>query len=156
MASAFNFSAQALQQRTCRLRSMPGLALDPLPARRSSCQLVQKRMKQKPHGIAIKRQEENKLNNSRGISSIMSSNNDSDLILGPHSAADTIKTFYKCINDKNLNKLECYISEDCYIEDCSFFNPFNGKKVTSLRLYSLICLVTTCQFYSLKQTNKKT
>ncbi|XWS48894.1 hypothetical protein CRYUN_Cryun13aG0115900 [Craigia yunnanensis] len=43
-------------------------------------------------------------------------------------AADTIKHFYMCINEKNLKKLGGYISEDCYIKDCSFFIPFNGKK----------------------------
>ncbi|XVF52955.1 hypothetical protein PTKIN_Ptkin05aG0059500 [Pterospermum kingtungense] len=126
MAVAVNFSAQALQQRTC-LREIAGLAVHPLPARRS-CQLVQNRMKKQPHGIAVQRQEENKSKNSRGTSRIMSSNNDSDLIIGPPSAADTIKHFYTCINEKNLNQLGGYISQDCYIEDCSFYNPFNGKK----------------------------
>ncbi|XWS38316.1 hypothetical protein CRYUN_Cryun19dG0121300 [Craigia yunnanensis] len=127
MAVAVNFSAQALRQRTC----LRAIALDLLPFQRS-CELEQKRMKKQPHGIAIKRQEKNKLTNSRGVFSIMSSNNDSDLILGPPSAADTIKHIYMCINEKNLKKLGGYISEDCYIEDCSFFNPFNGKKEVML------------------------
>ncbi|KAK6251343.1 hypothetical protein SCA6_005348 [Theobroma cacao] len=127
MAVAVNFSAQALRQRTCH-RAMAGLPFDPLPFQRS-CQLeCQKRMKEQPHRIAIKRQEKNKKTNNRGVSSIMSSYNDSDLIFGPPSASDTIKHFYMCINEKNLKKLGDYISEDCYIEDCSFFNPFNGKK----------------------------
>ncbi|XVF13077.1 hypothetical protein REPUB_Repub08aG0176800 [Reevesia pubescens] len=126
MAVAVNFSAQGLRQRTC-LRAMPSLALDPLPFQKS-CQLEQKRMKKQPHGIAIKRQGKYRITNIRGFSPIMSLNNDSDLIFGPPSAADTIKHFYMCINEKNLKKLEGYVSEDCYIEDCSFFNPFNGKK----------------------------
>ncbi|XVE57938.1 hypothetical protein DITRI_Ditri04bG0129700 [Diplodiscus trichospermus] len=126
MAVAVNFSAQALRQRTC-LRAMARPALDPFPFQKS-CQLEQKRMKKQPQGIAIKRTETNKLTNNRGFSSIRSSNNGSDLIFGPPSAADTIKHFYMCINNKNLKKLGDYISEDCYIEDCSFFNPFNGKK----------------------------
>ena len=136
MAVTVNFSAQALRQRTC-LGAMAGLALDPLPFQRS-CQLEQKRTKKQPQGIAIKRQEKNKLTNNREVSSIMSSNNGSDLIFGPPSAADTIKHFYMCINEKNLKKLGGCISEDCYIEDCSFFNPFNGKKVICLCLCSLI------------------
>ncbi|XWS43195.1 hypothetical protein CRYUN_Cryun16bG0081800 [Craigia yunnanensis] len=126
MAVAVNFSAQALRQRTC-LRAMAGLALDPLPFQRS-CQLEQKRTKKQAQGIAIRRLEKNKLTNNRRVSSIMSSNNVSDLIFGPSSAADTIKHFYICINEKILKKLGGCISGDCYIEDCSFFNPFNGKK----------------------------
>ncbi|OMO79573.1 hypothetical protein CCACVL1_13570, partial [Corchorus capsularis] len=121
MAFAVNFSAQALRPRTC-LNAMACLPLDPLPFQKT-CQLEQK-------GMSMKRLEKGKLSRNSGlmISPIMSNNNDSDLILGPPSASDTIKHFYMCINDKNLKKLEDYISDDCYIEDCSFFNPFNGKK----------------------------
>ncbi|XP_022737463.1 uncharacterized protein LOC111290428 [Durio zibethinus] len=124
MAIAVNFSEQALRHRTY-LRLIAGL--DPLPFQKS-CQLEQKRMKKQPHGIAISRQEKNKLTNNRGVSLIMSSNNNSDSILGAPSAADTIKHFYLCINEKNLEKLGGLISEDCHIEDCSFINPFYGKK----------------------------
>ncbi|KAA3460142.1 pentatricopeptide repeat-containing protein [Gossypium australe] len=127
MAIAVNFSAQALRQRTFP-RAMADLALNPLPSQ-TSHRLELKRTKQQPNGVAIKKQEQNKLTYNRGVSSVMlSSNSDIESILGQPSAADTIKDFYMCINEKNLKGLEGYISEDCYIEDCSFYNPFNGKR----------------------------
>ncbi|KAL4348005.1 hypothetical protein GQ457_17G022210 [Hibiscus cannabinus] len=127
MAIAVNFSAQAPRQSTFP-RAMADLALYPLPFK-TSCQLEQKRMKKQLHGVAIKRQERNKFSNNRGVYSIVSSSNsDNDSILGQPSTADMIKLFYECINEKNLKKLGGFISGDCYIEDCSFFNPFNGKK----------------------------
>ncbi|MBA0718734.1 hypothetical protein Golax_006464 [Gossypium laxum] len=127
MAIAVNFSAQALRPRTFP-RAMADLALNPLPSQTSHL-LELKRTKKQPNGVAIKKQEQNKLTYNRGVSSVMSSSNsDIESILGQPSAADTIKDFYMCINEKNLKGLEGYISEDCYIEDCSFYNPFNGKR----------------------------
>ncbi|MBA0862583.1 hypothetical protein Goshw_010418 [Gossypium schwendimanii] len=127
MAIAVNFSAQALRPRTFP-RAMADLALNPLPSQ-TSHRLELKRTKKQPNGLAIKKQEQNKLTYNRGVSSVMSSSNsDIESILGQPSAADTIKDFYMCINEKNLKGLEGYISEDCYIEDCSFYNPFNGKR----------------------------
>ncbi|KAK8500499.1 hypothetical protein V6N13_046897 [Hibiscus sabdariffa] len=127
MAIAVSFSAQAPRQSTFP-RAMADLALYPLPFK-TSCQLEQKRMKKQLHGVAIKRQDRKKFTNNRGVSSIVSSSNsDNDSILGQPSTADMIKLFYECINEKNLKKLGGFISGDCYIEDCSFFNPFNGKK----------------------------
>ncbi|KAK8266724.1 hypothetical protein V6Z12_D12G265200 [Gossypium hirsutum] len=119
--------AQALRPRTFP-RAMADLALNPLPSQ-TSHRLELKRTKKQPNGVAIKKQEQNKLTYNRGVSSVMSSSNsDIESILGQPSAADTIKDFYMCINEKNLKGLEGYISEDCYIEDCSFYNPFNGKR----------------------------
>lgn len=127
MAIAVNFSAQALRPRTFP-RAMADLALNPLPSQ-TSHRLELKRTKKQPNGVAIKKQEQNKLTYNRGVSSVMSSSNsDIESILGQPSAAETIKDFYMCINEKNLKGLEGYISEDCYIEDCSFYNPFNGKR----------------------------
>ncbi|MBA0563908.1 hypothetical protein Golob_008868 [Gossypium lobatum] len=127
MAISVNFSAQALRPRTFP-RAMADLALNPLPSQ-TSHRLELKRTKKQPNGVAIKKQEQNKLTHNRGVSSVMSSSNsDIESILGQPSAADTIKDFYMCINEKNLKGLEGYISEDCYIEDCSFYNPFNGKR----------------------------
>ncbi|MFQ6655582.1 hypothetical protein Gotur_026079 [Gossypium turneri] len=127
MAIAVNFSAQALRPRTFP-GAMADLALNPLPSQ-TSHRLELKRTKKQPKGVAIKKQEQNKLTYIRGVSSVMSSSNsDIESILGQPSAADTIKDFYMCINEKNLKGLEGYISEDCYIEDCSFYNPFNGKR----------------------------
>ncbi|MBA0689729.1 hypothetical protein Goari_007445 [Gossypium aridum] len=127
MAIAVNFSALALRPRTFP-RAMADLALNSLPSQ-TSHRLELKRTKKQPNGVAIKKQEQNKLTYNRGVSSVKSSlNSDIESILGQPSAADTIKDFYMCINEKNLKGLEGYISEDCYIEDCSFYNPFNGKR----------------------------
>ncbi|KAK8537993.1 hypothetical protein V6N12_044132 [Hibiscus sabdariffa] len=127
MAIAVNFSAQSLRQSAVP-RAMADLALNPLTFQ-TSHQLEQKGTKKQLHGVAIKRQESNKLTNNHRVSLIvLASNSDSISILGQPSATDTIKHFYTCINERNLKKLGGFISEDCYIEDCSFFNPFNGKK----------------------------
>ncbi|KAK8658083.1 hypothetical protein V6N13_036295 [Hibiscus sabdariffa] len=109
MAIAVKFSAQSLRQSTFP-RAMADLALNPLPFQ-TSHQLEQKGTKKQLHGVAIKRQESNKLTNDRGVSLIVSSSNsDSISILGQPSAADTIKHFYTCINERNLNKLGSFIS----------------------------------------------
>ncbi|KAM7525792.1 hypothetical protein LguiA_015694 [Lonicera macranthoides] len=57
--------------------------------------------------------------------------------------SDTIKQFYECINEKNLNKLAKFISRDCFFEELSFFKPFQGRKVPPVCLY--LC-ITACPF----------
>ncbi|GAB4834447.1 hypothetical protein Ancab_032703 [Ancistrocladus abbreviatus] len=44
------------------------------------------------------------------------------------SLSDTVKQFYTCINEKNMDQLAELITNDCYLEDCSFPNTFHGKK----------------------------
>ncbi|XP_047340546.1 uncharacterized protein LOC124944117 [Impatiens glandulifera] len=46
------------------------------------------------------------------------------------SLVETIKHLYECINDKNLKELGDLIASDCFINDYSFFAPFQGKKET--------------------------
>ncbi|GMN31968.1 hypothetical protein TIFTF001_003479 [Ficus carica] len=46
----------------------------------------------------------------------------------PISPSETIKEFYACINDRKVKRLGNYISSDCYIEECSFSTPFEGKE----------------------------
>lgn len=59
------------------------------------------------------------------------------LMYNPLSPSQVVEELYKCINDKNLKHLSPYISTDCYIEECSFPNPFQGKKVKTY-----LCLVS--------------
>lgn len=55
------------------------------------------------------------------------------------SASDIVKEFYTCINEKKLKQVGNYISADCYIDECSFPTPFQGKKVkNSIILLDLI------------------
>lgn len=53
----------------------------------------------------------------------------SDDELSPTSPSDTVREFYKCINDGNLTKLGSYISADCYVDERSFPVPFRDRKV---------------------------
>ncbi|KAI3822251.1 hypothetical protein L1987_09838 [Smallanthus sonchifolius] len=60
---------------------------------------------------------------------IMSSLIIGDSDTGPDpTPADTIKQFYKCMNEKNPKRVENYLSDDCFFEDYSFPKPFTGKK----------------------------
>lgn len=52
--------------------------------------------------------------------------------------SDTIRQFYKCMNEKNVKLLEDYISNDCTFEDYSFPKSFNGKKEVICFLDQLI------------------
>lgn len=54
----------------------------------------------------------------------------SDIIPNPPPPFETIKQFYACINKKDLNQLGDFISDDCFFDDCSFYRPFQGKKVS--------------------------
>ena len=59
----------------------------------------------------------------------MSSMIDDSVLASDPTPSDTIRQFYKCVNEKNVKLLEDYISKDCFFEDYSFSKPFNGKKV---------------------------
>ncbi|CAL5433156.1 unnamed protein product [Camellia sinensis] len=59
---------------------------------------------------------------------VMSSVSSYDIGPNPLSSSDSIKQFYTSINEKNVNKLCEFISDDCYFDDCSFIKPFQGKK----------------------------
>nr|XP_019705797.1 uncharacterized protein LOC105043310 [Elaeis guineensis] len=43
--------------------------------------------------------------------------------------SDAILEFYSSINDKDLNKLEQLISDDCVFEDLTYFKPLERKKI---------------------------
>ncbi|KAH7550236.1 hypothetical protein JRO89_XS13G0158600 [Xanthoceras sorbifolium] len=125
MASAINFSGQSLRQNMC-LRAAGGIALNSLPVK-SSYHLKHNQMKIQQHrpmqGLAMNKPF---VDHRRYI--VTSALNEPDIESSPFSASATIRQFYACINEKNLKQLDNYISDECYIEDCSFPNPFQGKK----------------------------
>ncbi|KAG1354702.1 putative Nuclear transport factor 2 (NTF2) family protein [Cocos nucifera] len=43
--------------------------------------------------------------------------------------SDAVLEFYSSINDKDLNKLEQLISDDCVFEDLTYFKPLERKKI---------------------------
>lgn len=45
------------------------------------------------------------------------------------SPSDTIRKFYSCINKKDMNQLALLIAEDCFYDDFSYIQPFQGRKV---------------------------
>lgn len=78
----------------------------------------------------------------RRLNMVVMSVSNSRISINP-PPSDTIKQFYECINEKNLNKLAKFISSDCFFEELSFFKPFQGRKVPPVRLY--LC-ITACPF----------
>ncbi|GLT67885.1 hypothetical protein SLA2020_401610 [Shorea laevis] len=145
MVGALNLLGKVPRQHVC-FKAMVDLPHNSFPFR-SSCQFQQWRTRiQQQRAISIGRQKIKTLKTltgKRGSSTIMSSmgdddlgfdpsspseTEDDDLGFGPSSPSETIKHFYTCINEKNLKQLEGYISEDCFFEECSFLDPFNGKK----------------------------
>ncbi|KAK4844063.1 hypothetical protein QYF36_016023 [Acer negundo] len=125
MASAINFSGQALRQNMC-FRATGGKSLCSLPAKRS-CQLKQNQMNIQQNW-PMQGQAKNKPFVEHRRYLVVSAINQIDVESSPFSASDMIRQFYACINEKNLKKLDNYISDNCYIEDCSFPNPLQGKK----------------------------
>jgi hypothetical protein len=45
------------------------------------------------------------------------------------SPAEIVEHFYACINEKELQQLDEYISQDACFYDYTFIKPFQGKKV---------------------------
>ncbi|KAF3448602.1 hypothetical protein FNV43_RR09315 [Rhamnella rubrinervis] len=79
--------------------------------------------------IHLQKKAENKLfkQQKHKLFPVMASKESTSFSSSPLSASHTIKEFYTCINEKNLKQLRDYISTDCYIEECSFSTPFQGK-----------------------------
>lgn len=131
MANVLNFSGKTPSQRMC-LKPMAGPAIGSMAIQRT-CQFEQNKRDALQHCIYVKRKAENKqLNDHRLFPVMAAAQRSSGIYPSSPSPSDTIKKFYKCINEKNLKQLGDYISEDCYIEECSFNTPLQGKKVNDL------------------------
>ncbi|XP_076905054.1 uncharacterized protein LOC143560693 [Bidens hawaiensis] len=75
--------------------------------------------------LRMKMGNENKRYNMRYMPLVMIGDSGVTSELTP---SDTIKEFYKCMNEKNVKRLESYLADDCFFEDYSFPKPFKGKK----------------------------
>lgn len=140
MAAAINFSGQASPPHMC----FKAVARHPrgiLPCK-ETCQLKNNSLRSLQHGLHVGRKAESRMLSGRTPIIVMSANSHSIFESFSSSPSDTINKFYTSINEKNLKELSEFISEDCYIEDCSFPQPFNGKKVSSSNYSSQLALNT--------------
>ncbi|KAM2075254.1 hypothetical protein ACFX1T_038159 [Malus domestica] len=136
MATVVNFSGKTTSRRIC-LKPMagpgpgPGPAIGSLAIRRT-CQLPLSRTNTLQHCIYMTRKAQDRLLNEHRVFPALAATRNSDIFPGSPSPSpspsDTIKQFYRCMNEKNLKQLRDHISEDCYIEECSFHTPLHGKK----------------------------
>ncbi|GMP96356.1 hypothetical protein CsSME_00045037 [Camellia sinensis var. sinensis] len=124
MAARAAFSSHATGQITPS-KAMAG-ALRFLPMK--TCQLKINNTKTVGRHIYMKARIWNKPIRERRLKVVMSSASSCDIEPNPLSSSYSIKQFYTSINEKNLNKLREFISNDCYFDDCSFIKPFQGKK----------------------------
>ncbi|KAF5938582.1 hypothetical protein HYC85_022841 [Camellia sinensis] len=124
MAARAAFSSHATGQITPS-KAMAG-ALRFLPMK--TCQLKINNTKSVGRHIYMKARIWNKPIRERRLKVVMSSASSCDIEPNPLSSSYSIKQFYTSINEKNLNKLREFISNDCYFDDCSFIKPFQGKK----------------------------
>ncbi|CAL5356166.1 unnamed protein product [Camellia sinensis] len=124
MAARAVFSGHATGQITPS-KAMVG-ALRFLPMK--TCPLKINNTKSVGQHIYMKARIWNKPIRERRLKVVMLSASSGDI--GPNllSSSDSIKQFYTSINEKNLNKLREFISDNCYFDDCSFIKPFQGKK----------------------------
>lgn len=134
MATVVNFSGKTTSRRIC-LKPMaepgPGPAIGSLAIKRT-CQFPLSRTNTLQHCIYMTRKAQDRLLNEHKVFPALAATRNLDIFPGSPSPSDTIKQFYRCINEKNLKQLRDHISEDCYIEECSFHTPLQGKKVNTL------------------------
>ncbi|KAF5938586.1 hypothetical protein HYC85_022845 [Camellia sinensis] len=96
-----------------------------------TCQLKINNTKSVGRHIYMKARTWNQSIGEHRLKVVMSSVSSYDIGPNPLSSSDSIKQFYTSINEKNVNKLREFISDDCYFDDCSFIKPFQGKKESS-------------------------
>ncbi|XP_062074407.1 uncharacterized protein LOC133778477 [Humulus lupulus] len=129
MATAANFSGRVAPWNTWGRKPSPKTGIKSL-AVKTTCRLDGNRLRREQHSFPWQRNGESKLLNGHKFNPLMASrrstNNDSNS--NHDSPSDLIKDFYVCINEKNMRKLGDYISADCYLEECSFPNPIDGKE----------------------------
>ncbi|KAB1215356.1 hypothetical protein CJ030_MR4G025274 [Morella rubra] len=126
MAGVVNLSGKAPCPLMCS-KTLARPAHGSLPFK-ATCQLKNQTMRITQHGICVRWQATNRLSRDRKLVVAMSSNRNSSFTSSSPSPSETINKFYTCINEKNLKQLREIISEECYIEDCSFPQPLQGKK----------------------------
>ncbi|GMY30394.1 hypothetical protein FCV25MIE_25636 [Fagus crenata] len=128
MAAAVNFSGQAVWPQTCsKAKAVARLSHGTLPCK-ETCYLKNHSRRIQKHGLYVKRKAESTRFNDLVPVIVMSSNSNSSLVKSSPSPSEIVKKFYTCINNKNLMQLREFIAEDCYFEECSFPQPFHGRK----------------------------
>ncbi|KAM6556672.1 hypothetical protein CsatB_003691 [Cannabis sativa] len=132
MAIAANFSGIVAPRNTWGRKPTPKTAIESF-AVKTTCRFDQDRLKRE-HLKFLRNAELSKLliNGHNKFYPIMASNRSTNNYHNSDPAStspsDLIKDFYVCINEKNMRKLGDYISADCYIEECSFPSPIDGKE----------------------------
>lgn len=101
---------------------------------RASCQIIHPHITKRLtlRSMSLERKynfDSNKRKPTNRRISAMASNTDSKFSSDSLSLTQKVKQFYACINEKNLQKLDEYISSDAHFHDYSFTKPFQGKKV---------------------------
>lgn len=143
MVTAINFSGQRPCPRLCS-KAEAWLAHGPSLPYKGTCHFKNNSGIIIPqHGLYTRKQAESRKFRGRIPVRATFSNRNSSFGSSSTSSSDTINKFYICINEKNLKHLREIISEDCYIEDCSFPQPFQGKNVSS----SYPVLLVNCSYY---------
>ncbi|XP_050379260.1 uncharacterized protein LOC126796475 [Argentina anserina] len=128
MATITSIPSIAPRQRIC-LKAMSGAVVASLTINRTRKFAQQNGANAMQHGLYVEKKADNGLSNNRGLFPIVAAKRNSTSSPGSLSPSDTIKDFYKCINEKNLKQLGHYISTDCCIDECSFSSPLQGKNV---------------------------
>ncbi|KAF4401691.1 hypothetical protein G4B88_000739 [Cannabis sativa] len=132
MAIAANFSGIVAPRNTWGRKPTPKTAIESF-AVKTTCRFDQDRLKRE-HLKFLRNAELSKLliNGHNKFYPTMASNRSTNNYHNSDPAStspsDLIKDFYVCINEKNMRKLGDYISADCYIEECSFPSPIDGKE----------------------------
>ncbi|KAK7406116.1 hypothetical protein VNO78_07733 [Psophocarpus tetragonolobus] len=114
------------------------------PASSTKCNFHSDKMKIQRHSI-----KKNVLNNSWDRNRIlaMASKGDHESQQNSLSPADTVSHYYACINNKQLQQLDEYISQDACFDDYAFTKPFQGKKEVMRFLQQLTaCMGLNVQF----------
>ncbi|PON97801.1 Polyketide cyclase SnoaL-like domain containing protein [Trema orientale] len=127
MSTAASFSGRGAPWKIFHRRPTSKPAIESL-AIKTTCPLGQNRLKTQQTSIPGHRNAENKLLNGHKLHPVMASKSTNNSNSSHLSPLGIIKEFYECINEKQLKRLGDYISEDCYIEECSFPTPIEGKE----------------------------
>lgn len=124
MTTTVGLSGTAQWKRLCQKpRAKPAIMT---LATKTSSHFGQNRMETQQNAIPRERNVEKK---AHRFYPVLALKRDSVSGSNPISPSETIKEFYACINNRKVKRLGSYISSDCYIEECSFSTPFEGKEV---------------------------
>lgn len=140
MAAAISCSGRAPRQTMClKAKAMPAVGHS---AFNRTARFEQHKMAILQNSTHLQKEAENKLfkHHKHRLFPVMASKKSTSFSSSPLSASHTIMEFYTCINEKNLKQLGDYISADCYIEECSFSTPFQGKWVSTIYTFYPPCI----------------